>query len=162
MWVVIGLIGILPSSLVSQQSPRPAYQWTNAGSRGPGWLSQYPLSAQTTRMPSFSSTFPLGINPATGVVSNGEDLLVAEGRLINIDTVGRRLWVMTDQEDEMVFYYTDVTQTLGTGVSVEGLSQRGGSVVRILFTRQGGKDNAVHIELRPGIPSRTPPRSAFP
>lgn len=148
---VTGIIWIDSPGLIAQQNgrPQPGYQWSNTGANGPGWLSQYPLSAQTTQMPSFSSSFPLGINPTTGLTSNGENLLVAEGQLSRIDSQGQRLWIRTPEEKEMVFYYTSAMQTLGAGASAQGLARRSGDYLRVLYTREGGRDHAVQITMEP-------------
>ena len=157
---VVGINWIDPPNLAAQQEckSQPGYQWSNSATYGPGWQSQYPLGALTTqRRPSISSTFPFGINTTSGLTSNGENLLVAEGELTRVDRTGQRLWIRTPQEIEQVFHYTCATQILGASAKVEGLAPTRNSRLRVLYTREGGRDSAVHIEVeRNGTRSQSP------
>lgn len=161
VWGVIGIFWTDPVVLIAQtsssvSSPNSAtdpagYQWTNAGVKAPGWQSQYPMSAQTTQSrPSFSSTTPFGINTTSGLTSNGENLRVAEGTLLRTDPKGQRLWIRTAEEKEMEFHYTSATQILGAGARVEGLVGTRQHYLRVRYANEGGRENAVQIEVQPG------------
>jgi len=129
--------------------PQRGYQWSNGASNSPGWRSQHPLSAMTPGRADFTRNFQLGLNTTSGLTSNGGNLLLAEGELVQLDVRAQRFRVRASDQRELVLYYTSATQFLGTTTGVEGLAPASGRSVRVLYTQDAAIPNAVAIELLP-------------
>jgi hypothetical protein len=152
---VAATLSIVPPRAHAQQpapqqpatQPERGYVWSNAATNSPGWRSQYPLSAMTPGRPAFTQNFRLGLHESSGLTSNGENLRLAEGELVQLDLRSRRFRVRTPDQKELVLYYTDATQFLGITDGVEGLAPASGRGLRILYTQDAAIPSAVAIEL---------------
>jgi hypothetical protein len=78
-----------------------------------------------------------------------EGALSLEGELTAVDAKNRLLWVKTADGKDVKVSYTDRTEIIGAEESEEGLSDRNGSRVRVLYQLLGGINVATKIEILP-------------
>lgn len=75
-----------------------------------------------------------------------------EGELSKIDSVAKTLTVKATDPDkeqkEMVFSYDDETQVVGVDNGAQGLSGKTGSMLKISYREQRGKNQATRIEIQ--------------
>jgi hypothetical protein len=72
-----------------------------------------------------------------------------EGALIRIDSNAHMLVAKGSDDKEWQFTYTEATQVTGPEKSVQGLAGKPGSLLKITYRVEQGKNIATHIDVAP-------------
>ncbi|RPJ61112.1 MAG: hypothetical protein EHM23_08080 [Acidobacteria bacterium] len=70
------------------------------------------------------------------------------GDLKSIDSDAKKLVVTTSEGSDMEFMYDDRTEILGAGGTVEGLSAKTGTRVKVFYNEESGQNKATRIKVK--------------
>jgi len=68
--------------------------------------------------------------------------------LKSIDSDAKKLVVTTSEGSDMEFMYDDRTEILGAGGTVEGLSAKTGTRVKVFYNEESGQNKATRIKVK--------------
>ncbi len=73
-----------------------------------------------------------------------------EGQLVKTDASVKTITVKATAPDrEVVFYYDDQTQVIGTTDGVQGLAGKDGTMLKVTYRESKGTNLATRIEIQP-------------
>ena len=93
-------------------------------------VASYTLAAQTTPTPA-------------------QQEKAFQGTLVKVDTDAKTITAKDANNKEMMFTYTDNTEVTGSDKTIQGLSGKAGSKLKVTYRAERGANHATRIEVLP-------------
>jgi hypothetical protein len=82
---------------------------------------------------------------------------VFEGQLVSVDATAKTMVLIGADNKDMTFSYTDQTVVTGSEKSVQGLSGKAGTPLKVTYKTERGANNAIRIEAGAAKAAPAPP-----